>query len=143
MKINKLYTFYTAQIPKLHGLLTWSYTLRQSTPKDSPGTLSAVSVGCRGSSENFVVPWVSSQAFTTFFFNGIKDWNSLPSDIKRDGNFNRFKTSVKSYGIWILKYNLLKMIYFATIRLFYIWKYVTLVVVNAQSPFPQYLEFNP
>ena len=28
---------------------------------------------------------------------GIKDWNGLPSDIKRDGNFNRFKTSVKRY----------------------------------------------
>ena len=32
----------------------------------------------RGSSENFVVPRVSSQASTTFFFNGIKDWNGLP-----------------------------------------------------------------
>ena len=51
----------------------------------------------RGSSENFVVPQVSSQASTTFFFNGIKDKNGLPSDIKRNGNFKRFKTSVKSY----------------------------------------------
>ena len=51
----------------------------------------------RGSSENFVVARVFSQASTTFFFNGIKDWNGLPSDIKRDGNFNRFKTSVKRY----------------------------------------------
>ena len=37
----------------------------------------------RGRSENFVVPHVSGHASTTFFFNGIKDWNSLPSDIKR------------------------------------------------------------
>ena len=35
--------------------------------------------------------------------------------------------------IWILKYNLWKMIYFATTRLFYIWKYVTWVVINSQS----------
>ena len=51
----------------------------------------------RGCFENFVVPRVSSQASTTFFFNGINYWNGLPSDIKRNGNFNRFKTSVKRY----------------------------------------------
>ena len=46
MKINKRHTFYTVQIPKLHGLLTRSYTLCQLTPEDSPGTLSTVSIGC-------------------------------------------------------------------------------------------------
>ena len=46
MKINKLHTFNTVQIPKLHGLLTRSYTLRQLIPKDSPGTLSTISIGC-------------------------------------------------------------------------------------------------
>lgn len=51
----------------------------------------------RGSSENFVVPRVSGQASTTFFFNGIKDWNSLPSEIKSCGNFNSFKTLVKRH----------------------------------------------
>ena len=50
-----------------------------------------------GSSENFVVPHESGHASTTFFFNGIKDWNSLPPDIKRVHNFNRFKTSVKRF----------------------------------------------
>ena len=45
MKINKLHTLYTVQILKLHGLLTRSYTLRQLTPEDSPGTLSTVSKG--------------------------------------------------------------------------------------------------
>ena len=45
MKINKLHTFYTVQIPKLHGLLTRSYTLRQLTTEDSPGTRSTVSKG--------------------------------------------------------------------------------------------------
>ena len=51
----------------------------------------------RGSSENFIVPRVSNQALTTFFFNGIKDWNSLPSEIKSCVSFNVFKTSVKKY----------------------------------------------
>ena len=45
MKINKLHIFYAVQIPKLHGLLTRSYTLRQLTPEDSPGTLSTVYIG--------------------------------------------------------------------------------------------------
>ena len=48
IKRNKLHTFYTVQIPKLHGLLTRSYTLRQLTPEDSPGTLNAVSIGWPG-----------------------------------------------------------------------------------------------
>ena len=51
----------------------------------------------RGSSENFSVPRVSNQALSTFFFNGIKDWNSLPSEIKSCVSFNMFKTSVKKY----------------------------------------------
>ena len=46
MKINKLHTFYTVQIRKLHGL-TRSYTLRLLTPKDSPGTLSTISIVCK------------------------------------------------------------------------------------------------
>ena len=50
-----------------------------------------------GSSENFAVPHVSGHASTTFFFNGIKEWKSLPSDIKRVETFNRFKTSVKRF----------------------------------------------
>ena len=44
MKINKLHTFYTVQILKLHSLLTQSYTSSQLTPENSPGTLSTV--GC-------------------------------------------------------------------------------------------------
>ena len=50
-----------------------------------------------GSSENFAVPHVSGHASTIFFFNGIKEWKSLPSDIKRVETFNRFKTSVKRF----------------------------------------------
>ena len=52
----------------------------------------------RGSSENFVVPRVSNQVSTAFFCNGIKDWNSLPSEIKScvSLNCNMFKTSVQN-----------------------------------------------
>ena len=51
----------------------------------------------RGSGGNFVVPSVSGVASTTFYYNAIKDWNELPSDIKTRSNFNNFKKSVKSY----------------------------------------------
>ena len=48
-----------------------------------------------GSMENFVVPSVSGVAATTFFYSAIKDWNSLPLDIKQKSTFNGFKTAVK------------------------------------------------
>lgn len=51
----------------------------------------------RGSGENFVVPSVSGVASTTFYYNAIKDWNELPSEIKTRSSFNNFKNSVKSY----------------------------------------------
>ena len=74
----------------------------------------------RVSFENFVVPRVSCQASSIFFLNDIKDWNGLPSDIKRDGNFNRFKTSVKRDLNSQMQLMEKKMIYFVTTRLFYI-----------------------
>ena len=49
-----------------------------------------------GSSKNFFVPHPSGYASTTFFFNGINDWNYL-QDTKRVETFNRFKTSVKRF----------------------------------------------
>ena len=96
----------------------------------------------RVSFENFLVPRVSCQASSIFFLNGIKDWNGLPSDIKRDGNFKRFKISVKRYLNSQMQLMEKKMIYFVTTRLFYIWKHVTWIVVNSQSAFPQYFKFN-
>ena len=49
----------------------------------------------RGSTEKFVVPSVSAVAATTFCCSAIKDWNSLPLDIKQKSTFNGFKTAVK------------------------------------------------
>lgn len=51
----------------------------------------------RGSSENFIIPNVSGAVSKTFYFNAIKDWNSLNSDIKKRNNFNSFKNGVKCY----------------------------------------------
>ena len=52
----------------------------------------------RGSGGNFVVPSINGVASTTFYYNALKDWNELPSDIKTRSNFNNFKNSVKSYS---------------------------------------------
>ena len=41
-----------------------------------------------GSIENFVVPSVSGVAATTFYYSAIKDWNSLPSEVKVRSNYN-------------------------------------------------------
>ena len=51
----------------------------------------------RGSSENFVVPSVSGVAATTFYYSAIKDWNSLPSEVKIRSNYNSFKGAAKAY----------------------------------------------
>ena len=51
----------------------------------------------RGSGENFVVPSVSGAAATTFYYNAIKDWNSLPLDVKTKRNFNSFKGTAKTH----------------------------------------------
>ena len=34
---------------------------------------------------------------TTFYYSGIKDWNSLPSDVKQKCTFNGFKSAVRQY----------------------------------------------
>ena len=47
----------------------------------------------RGSTEHFVVPSVSGVAATTFYYGGIKDWNTLSSDVKQKCTFNGFKNS--------------------------------------------------
>ena len=37
----------------------------------------------RGKHYNFVVPNVNGTTSTTFYFNAIKDWNSLPIPLKK------------------------------------------------------------
>ena len=52
----------------------------------------------RGSTENFIVHSVNGIAATTFYYSGIKDRNSLPSDVKQTCIFNGFKPDA-TYGI--------------------------------------------
>ena len=51
----------------------------------------------RGSTENFIVPSVNFVAAITFYYSGIKDWNSLPSDVKQKCTLNGFKSAVRQY----------------------------------------------
>ena len=49
----------------------------------------------RASRNNFFLPRVQKQAINTFFYSGIKDWNSLPTNIKQIQNVNAFKVHVQ------------------------------------------------
>ena len=51
----------------------------------------------RRSTENFIVPSVNGDAATTFYYSGIKDWNSLPSNVKQKCNFTGFKSAARQY----------------------------------------------
>ena len=51
----------------------------------------------RGSTEKFIVPSVNGVAAATFYYRGIKDWNSLPLDVKQKCTFNGFKSAVIQY----------------------------------------------
>ena len=51
----------------------------------------------RGKHYNFVVPNVNGMTSTTFYFNAIKDWNSLPVPLKSTKNFQLFKSCLKEF----------------------------------------------
>ena len=51
----------------------------------------------RGSSKNVIVPSVSGVAATFFYNSGIKDWNSLPSDVKQKCTLNGFESAARQY----------------------------------------------
>lgn len=51
----------------------------------------------RSSSCNYLVPHCQGVDSTTFYYNGIKDWNSLPDRIKQIENSHRFKTALKEF----------------------------------------------
>ncbi len=53
--------------------------------------------GTRFSVNNFYVPKVQGAAVNTFFFNAIKDWNSLPNHIQTLNNKDTFKKAVKAF----------------------------------------------
>jgi len=46
---------------------------------------------------NFFVPHVTGATAKTFFYNGLKLWNSLPPDLKSIENLDSFKRKVKFY----------------------------------------------
>ena len=50
----------------------------------------------RGSTESIIVPSVSGVAATTFYYGEIKDWNSLPSDVKQKCTFQWFQICRKT-----------------------------------------------
>ena len=50
----------------------------------------------RASANNFFLPRVQGVGTNTFFYSGIKDWNSLPAEIKQIQNENNFKNKVKT-----------------------------------------------
>jgi hypothetical protein len=50
----------------------------------------------RGSQHNFIIPLVKGIAASTFFFNGIREWNSLPDNIKGSLNNSIFKRALKN-----------------------------------------------
>ena len=47
--------------------------------------------GTRSSNSNFYIPPRKGGESTTFFYSGIKDWNSLPDQIKSCNNKNSVK----------------------------------------------------
>ena len=51
----------------------------------------------RSSEYNFFVPPVKGQQLHTFYYNGIKDWNSLPVSLKSIKNTEAFKSGVKTF----------------------------------------------
>jgi hypothetical protein len=53
--------------------------------------------GTRSSKSNFYIPPIKGGKSTTFFYSGIKDWNSLPDPIKSCNNKNSFKFNVKIF----------------------------------------------
>ncbi len=46
---------------------------------------------------NFNVPIIKGAERNTFYFNAIKDWNSLPEQLKACENMTSFKKGVKSH----------------------------------------------
>ena len=57
----------------------------------------ALRICTRASLNNFFLPRVCSEAIKTFFYSGIKNWNSLPTNIKSIENENTFKEMVKQF----------------------------------------------
>ena len=55
------------------------------------------SANTRSSQFNFVVPKIKGVDSSSFFFTAIRDWNSLPDNIKSIKDHEDFKTNIKSF----------------------------------------------
>jgi len=51
----------------------------------------------RSSHYNFRIPMIKGIESSTFFYSGVKDWNSLPNPIKETSNKTAFKKAVKQF----------------------------------------------
>ena len=56
----------------------------------------------RGSATNFILLKVKGQACNSFFFTGIKGWNSIPNQVTTSKTHVQFKKVVKSHFFFYL-----------------------------------------
>ena len=61
------------------------------------------SYSSRNSSHNFHLPHVDSFTSATFYYNAIKDWNSLPSNIRNVKSKFTFKKLVKRHLLYSME----------------------------------------
>ena len=60
-------------------------------------TQSLHSFNTRNSDGNFHVPNVKGPAINTFFYTAIKDWNALPTKVKKSSSLSSFKILCKQF----------------------------------------------
>ena len=60
----------------------------------------------RSNKYNFSIPYCNKTCNDTFLYHGIKDWNSLPDDVKCIKNPTMYKSSVKNFLVsnWTAQY---------------------------------------
>ena len=85
LRLNHVYNIYHGRAPPY---LEENFILRSAV--SSKNTRAS-------SNEDFFIPHVKTCQADTFYFNGIKDWNALPSSIKCTAGKITFKKQVKSF----------------------------------------------
>ena len=85
LKLNHVWNISNGQCPKC---------LRENFIKISDTELRQCT---RASRLNFFLPRVQNRAVNTFYFSAIKEWNSLPANIKEVIGEESFKTMIKKH----------------------------------------------
>ena len=80
-----------------HVYKIFNHTCPSYFSKDFVRLLDLHKHSTRGSMNNFYVPTINSIGKTTFYFNGILDWNNLPNSIKQISGKLKFKNEVKNF----------------------------------------------